>query len=153
MKFSTAFLCSLILFIALSCKMRNHNESALPQGVFGRVIVSEGNMMPGPDKKQTHQKGFPATVLIYGVATAGQAVGQGPLYTAVNRPLIAKIKTDSAGFFRCKLKPGSYSVFTLEKGKYLFASLSNEKGEIAPISIIANQFLEYNIEVNYKAVY
>lgn len=153
MKFYRFFLCLLPLFTVLSCTVRNQQAAAPEQGIKGRVTFSEGNMMPGPGKNTPGPKGVQRNVFIYAVATAADAVGEGPLYTAVNRPLVAKIKTDTAGFFQCKLKPGRYSVFTEEKDGKFFSSLSNDKGELSPAEVLSNQVLEYNILVNYGAVY
>lgn len=153
MKFYRFFLCLLPLFTVLSCTVRNQQAALPEQGIKGRVTFSEGNLMPGPGKNTPSPKGVQRNVFIYAVAAAADAVGEGPLYTAVNRPLVAKVKTDTAGFFQCKLKPGRYSVFTQEKGGRLFSSLSNDKGELSPAEVLPNQVLEYNILVNYGAVY
>jgi hypothetical protein len=153
MKFYRFFLCLLPLFTVLSCTVRNQQAAAPQQGIKGQVTFTEGNLMPGPGKNTPSPKGVQRNVFIYAVAAAADVVGEGPLYTAVNRPLVAKVKTDAAGFFQCRLKPGRYSVFTEEKDGKFFSSLSNDKGELSPVEVVSNQVLEYNILVNYAAVY
>ena len=111
--------------------------------------------MPGPDQKPVDKTGKVTrrTVYIYAVTTAAQAEGEGPLYKAIHQPLVAKVKTDEKGFFQCKLAPGVYSVFTGEDGGMFFASLSNGKGELNPVEVLAKQVTVCDIIVNHKAVY
>lgn len=153
MKFYRFFLCLLPLFTILSCTVRNQKAALPEQGIKGQVTFSEGNLMPGPGKKSPDPKGVQRNVFIYAVVTAADVVGEGPLYTAVNKPLVARVKTDPEGFFQCRLKPGKYSVFTEEKSGRLFSSLSNDKGELSLVEVVSNQVLEYNILINYAAVY
>lgn len=120
-------------------------------------------MMPGPGKNNDNPtntsankeggKRIERTVYIYAVTTGAQAEGEGPLYKAVHQPLIAKVKTDARGFYQCKLPPGTYSVFTGEENGQFFASLSNGKGELNPVEVIAGKVTVCDIVVNYKAVY
>lgn len=153
MKLYTTYLCLVIVCAFSSCKMRATKNAALKQGISGNVTVSEGNQMPGPDQPEKKHRGVVRNIFIYAVATAATVEGKGPLYSVINRPLIAKIRTDTSGSFSCALKPGTYSIFTQEENGQFFSSLSNDKGEIGPVKILPNQVLSYNIQVNYNAVY
>lgn len=152
MKFYKAFLCAAGIFAAVACTVRNTQQMDLKQGISGKVTFAEGNMMPGPGQKGS-PRAVKRTVFIYELAAAADAEGSAPLYSAVHSKLVAKVKSDSAGYYSCKLKPGRYSVLTGEEGGKLFASLSNEKGELSPAEVLPNEVLTYNIIVNYKAVY
>ena len=117
--------------------------------------------MPGPGKNNGNSisnntddgKRIQRTVYIYAVTTGAQAEGEGPLYKAIHQPLIAKVKTDAKGFFQCKLPPGTYSVFTGEENGQFFASLSNGKGELNPVEVVAGKVTVCDIVVNHKAVF
>lgn len=151
MKFNSSFLCGAILFAVAACTVRN-TPAELKEGISGQVTLAEGNMMPGPGQKES-PKGVQRTLFIYEAATAADAEGGAPLYTAVHTRLVAKVKTDTAGHYTIKLKPGRYSVLTGEEEGKLFSSLSNDKGELSPAVVLPNEVLKYNILVNYKAVY
>lgn len=115
--------------------------------------------MPGPGRKDNTGKdmgnrdGGKRIVYIYAVTTGAQAEGEGPLYKAIRRPLIAKVKTDAKGWFQCKLPPGIYSVFTGEENGQFFAGLSNGKGELNPVEVVKGKVTVCDIVVNYNAVF
>lgn len=152
MKFYKAFFCVAALFAAAACTVRNTQQADLKEGISGQVTFAEGNMMPGPGQKPAPAR-VKRTVYIYEAATAADAEGAAPLYTAVRTRLVATVKSDTAGHYSCKLKPGRYSVLTGEEDGKLFSSMSNEKGELSPAEVLPNEVLTYNILVNYKAVY
>jgi len=152
MKFYKAFLCAATLLAATACTIRNSGQTELKEGISGQVTYAEGNMMPGPGQKAS-AKGVQRTVFIYEAATAADAEGTAPLYTAVHTKLVAKVKSDTTGNFAVKLKPGRYSVLTGEEEGKLFSSLSNDKGELGPAEVLPNEVLKYHILVNYKAAY
>jgi hypothetical protein len=154
MKFYLAIFCSVITFLAFSCASRIPDQPGnIREGIKGKVSVQEGNMMPGPGRKDNNGKNIQRTVYFYAVTTGAQTEGEGPLYKAIHQPLIAKVKTDAKGFFQCKLPPGTYSVFTGEENGQFFASLSNGKGEINPVEVVAGKVSVCDIVVNYGAVY
>lgn len=153
MKFYTAFLCAAILTVVYSCSMQKNPHAAGMQGIKGNITLSEGNMMPGPDKKDGPAKGVQRTVYIYSVATVAQAQGEAPLYQSVKTKLVAKVESDSTGFYQCDLKPGRYSVVTKEKSGQFFSGLSNANNELSPVEVLENAVAVYNILINYNAVY
>lgn len=152
MKFSAIILCSAAILFMTSCMLNRNNSETITQGVTGHITFSEGNMMPGPGMANAG-KGVQRTVLIYTLAKASDATGEAPLYQSVTTKLVATVKSDSAGFYKCSLKPGKYSVFTEEEGKKIFSGLSNDKAELSPIEVQPGKVAVYDIMVNYKAVY
>ena len=153
MKFYTAFLCTVVLTVVYSCSMQKKQQAAGTQGIKGNITWIEGNLMPGPDKKDGLKKGVQRTVFIYSVATASQATGEAPLYQEVKSKLVAKVESDSTGFYQCDLKPGRYSVLTKEESGKFFSGLSNDNMELSPVEVLENAMIVYDIQINYKAVY
>jgi len=153
MKFYTAFLCAAMLTLFYSCSTQKNPQGVVTQGIKGTITLSEGNMMPGPDKKESAKKGVQRTVYIYSVATGSQAVGEAPLFKSVKSKLVAKVESDSTGFYQCNLKPGRYSVLTLEKSGQFFSGLSNANTELSPVEVLENAVAVYDIMINYNAVY
>ena len=137
-----------------SCSMKKNAAPTIQQGVSGRVLWLEGNQMPSIG---TATKTGPApvsrTVHIYQLTNNTQIEGQMPLFDAVKTKLVAKVKTDKDGYFQCPLLPGRYSIFTVEEGGKLFASLGDGDGNITPFEVKANEVTKFDININYKAAY
>jgi hypothetical protein len=152
MKFSAIILYSAVLLSFSSCTLNKNTPATVSQGISGHVTYSEGNMMPGPGMTNSG-KGVQRTIMIYSLASVAEAKGEAPLYQSVGTQLIATVKSDTAGYYKCSLKPGRYSVFTEEEGKKLFSGLSNDKAELSPVEVLPGKVAVYDIMVNYKAVY
>jgi hypothetical protein len=154
MKYTTIFLFTIFSCSLSFCSSIKDGKSAIKQGVFGRVFWIGGNQMPSPDRP-AHKSSTPAirTIYIYSMTRLDQTEGQAPLFSKINTTLIAKVKTDKNGFYQCKLKPGHYSIFTLEDDGLFFANLFNGDGQIAAFEVKASEVTTYDISVNYKAAF
>jgi len=153
MKFNLAFLCTVTLVLIFSCAPRKHSLSAMNEGLKGQVTFISGNQMPGPGVIKGQSTGVKRKVRIYALTTAADAEGTAPLFKAVHAKLLATVETDAAGFFQCRLKAGTYSVFTEEADGMLFSALSDGNGGLSPVEIQPNHITTYNIQINNQAVY
>ncbi len=134
-------------------------NSVSQQGIKGRIVWLEGNLMPtigDNTNMKTKYEGtlIQRTILIYeAVKGRDTESGSSPsFYTSVKSKLIRKIKTDESGLFKAKLNPGKYSIFVLEEAG-LFANVFDGEGFINPVTVEAGKFTDVVIKVNYKAVY
>jgi hypothetical protein len=154
MKYTRIFLFTMCCFLLSFCTTLKDGKSTIKQGVFGRVLWVEGNMMPSPDRPQA-KEGTPVvrTVYIYELTKLGDTEGEAPLFSGVKSKLIAKVATNKAGYYQCELAPGRYSIFTGEEGGQFFASLFEGDGAIASFEVKQGEVLTYPIQVNYKAAY
>jgi hypothetical protein len=154
MKYTRLFLFALLSTSLSFCNTIRDGKSTIRQGVFGKVLWLEGNFMPSPDKPKARD-GVPAlrTVYIYELTKLGNVEGDAPLFAKINKSVIAKVKTNKEGFFQCKLKPGKYSIFTLEEDGKFFANLFEGDGSIASFEVKEGQVTTYDININYKAAY
>jgi len=138
------------LFIAMSCSPKTApNEN---QGITGQVTWSAGNQMPGPDRKESGQKGIQREVLFYELTHKSQAEGQGPIYNKINSKLIRKMMTDSNGIFNVELPEGGYSVFVKEKDGY-YANSFDTHNIITPVDVVKGEMKKITININYLASY
>ncbi len=154
MKYTIIFLFALGSLSLASCLMIKDGKPSIQQGVFGRVLWLQGNVMPSPDAPSRGTgKAAERRLHIYEVTKLDQVERQAPLFTKVNTRLIATTKTNKDGYFQCKLKPGRYSIFTVEEEGKLFANLFEGNGEIAPFEVKANGVVTYHITINHKAFY
>jgi len=147
---------ALVISILFGCSL--FQKSDAPQGITGRIVWLEGNLMPTIGDKTYSNKasGIPIqrTIWIYNaVKRSDTNTGHSPLfYSEVHGKLIRKIKTDKNGFFRIKLNAGKYSVFVQEEAG-LFANVFDGEGFINPVTVETGKFTDVVIKVNYKAVY
>jgi hypothetical protein len=125
---------------------------AQKQGIKGQVFWLSGNQMPGPGTTQPPQQGIVREIHIYKVATVDDVVMDNNYYAKVNTPLVAKALSGKDGYFKVRLDPGEYSVFTLEP-KGLFANMFDVNQRINPVIVKAKKFTWITITVDYEAAY
>jgi hypothetical protein len=148
----------LILGISFLLGCTPFQKSISQQGIKGKIVWFEGNLMPTIDSKTSNNKtlGIPIqrTIWIYNAVTRSDTnTGHSSsFYSEVHGKLIKKIKTDKKGFFKANLEPGKYSIFVQEEAG-LFANVFDGEGFINPITVEAGKFTDVVIKVNYKAAY
>lgn len=154
MKYTRIFLFTMLCCSLGFCTTIKNGKSTIKEGVFGRVLWLQGNFMPSPDKPQ-QKNGTPAqrTVYIYQLTKLSDAEGEAPLFSKINKTLVAKVKTNQDGYFQCKLLPGKYSIFTLEEDGKFFANIFEGDGSIASFEVKEGKVTTYDIKVNYKAAF
>ncbi|UII24967.1 carboxypeptidase-like regulatory domain-containing protein [Fulvivirga maritima] len=124
----------------------------MEQGIQGTVTWSEGNLMPGPDKKSGTSRPVEREIYIYEATKRNQAEHEGTFYKNISTELAAKVKSDAEGNFVISLPAGKYSIFTKED-KGLFANSMDGEGHIQPVEVKPGQVTEVTININYMAVY
>jgi len=125
----------------------------ISEGITGRVLWFEGDLMPGIDKEPI--EGIPVTreIYIYAPIHTNQAeIVDYVFYQNIQTPLIKKVTSDENGNFRAKLKPGSYSLFVKEP-KGLFANRYDEYGYVNLIKVNEKEVTDIVIRIDYKAAY
>lgn len=129
----------------------------LRQGIQGKVLWLEGNLMPTiveDSQKIEADQGTPVerTVCIYQLTHQNQATLTEGFYTDINSKLIKKVATGEDGQFQVYLEPGRYSVF-VEEPQGLYANLFDGQGYIQPVTVIKDSVSQITLKVDYKAVY
>lgn len=154
MKYTKIFLLVIISFILNSCLSVKDGHYSIKQGVFGKVVWMQGNMMPSPDLPASgNGKPVQRTIKIYEHTNSSQVSGEASLFTSVKTKLIKIIKSDENGYYQAKLLPGKYSIFTLEEDGKLFANLFDGEGSITAFEVKLNEVVIFDIKINYKAHY
>lgn len=124
------------------------------QGIEGYVYRVSGNQMPSPGRKISMPKGFKTTLYIYQLANIRQVIrnGQSAFYSSINTNLVSKIETDTNGYFKIRMEPGRYSLFT-KKDKLFFANWFDKDNNIAPAEVLPGKMTKTEFIVDYDAVY
>ena len=134
-------------------ELSKHNEKkiSITEGIWGTVILREGNCMPGvvgrcfyyPVKRE---------VLVYEYTKLNETVqlSTSPFYSEVFTKLIATTISDEEGFFEIGLAPGKYSVFVKEK-LYLYSNLFDGSGGINPAIVETSVVTNHNMWINYAS--
>ena len=155
MKYTSISLLVTISFLLSSCGGIKNGKYSISQGVFGRVVWVQGNMMPSPDLPVNgNEKPAQKTIKIYEHTSFSQVNGEAPLFTNVKTKLIKTLKSDENGYYQAKLLPGKYSIFTAEEdGGKLFANSFDGEGLISAFEVKPNEVVTFDIKINYKAYY
>jgi len=137
--------------------MPEPNQQSIKQGIQGRVIWLEGNLMPGivepgDAPPQPTGKGIQRNLYIYPLVHRDSATIQNGFYADVQKKLIKKVATDESGFYSIALPPGRYSVLVEEK-QGLYAGFFDGQGNLQPVEVKPGQLSKQDIKVDYKAVY
>ena len=129
----------------------NENKISITEGIWGTVILREGDCMPGvvgrcfyyPVKRE---------VLVYEYTKLNETVqlSTSPFYSEVFTKLIATTICDEEGFFEIGLAPGKYSVFVKEK-LYLYSNLFDGSGGIYPAIVETSAVTNHNMWINYAS--
>lgn len=145
------------LLFGCSNKMKAQSSNVdIAQGIQGKVVWLEGNMMPSISDTGNvpQQKGEPVKreVHIYALTNSSEANAKQGFYNSLPTEFIKKIETDENGNFAVELEPGKYSVFVKE-AKGLWANIFDGEGNIMPVEVSEGEVTPLKIEVNYKAAY
>lgn len=139
-------------------QVSEESKDSIRQGIRGKVIWLEGNMMPTVTEdnstiKSREEKPIERTVYIYEL-TSGEQVEEieSGFYTNIETKLVKKVKTGKDGHFQAALKPGQYSLLVKEP-QGLYANLYDGKGNINPVTVKKDSVSRIIIKVDYKAVY
>jgi hypothetical protein len=125
---------------------------AQKQGIKGQVFWLSGNQMPGPGAQRPAQQGIIREIHIYKIATTNDVVIENNYYSQVKTDLVAKVVSGTDGYFKVRLPPGEYSVFTMEP-KGLFANMFDVNSRINPVIVKPKKFSWVTITVDYEAAY
>ena len=146
----SVFILALLSIITLSaCK----KEPSITQGVYGTVIERYGDWMPGSTADHG-ERPIACNVYVYEYTTLSDFGGSYFVHypiEAMPKPLVAKTKSDSKGFYEINLAPGTYSIFLIDEGK-LYARGCDDYGGINTIIINSNEKLERKLVLDH-AVY
>lgn len=132
-------------------------EANIEQGIRGQVLWLEGNFMPtigeeGDVPPRPEGKGVQRTLHIYELTNQDEATYQDGFYTDIRKELVKKVETDEQGNFSVALPAGRYSVL-VEEPPGLFAGSFDGQGNLQPVTVEADQILNIEIKVDYKAAY
>ena len=138
-----------LVSMAVSCQT-NRNPA---QGITGKVLWFEGDLMPGIDKEPVEGIPVKREIYIYKPTLPSQAEALDQVfYTEIQTELVKKTTSDAQGNFRAGLEPGKYSVFVKEP-LGLFANRFSGEGYINLVEIREQQVTGIEIRIDYMAAY
>ena len=125
----------------------------ISEGIAGKVLWFEGDLMPGIDKEPVKGKPVQRELLIYKPTTRSEttAVDQ-VFYSEIHTDLVKKARTDAKGNFKVKLVPGKYSLFVRES-QWLYASSVSGEGYINLVEVRDKALTDIEIRIDYMAAY
>lgn len=152
----TFFIFLLTAFLISCNKPMNAQEKnkVVKQGVAGRLLWLEGNLMPSIEGGGNNAAGQPVQreVHIYEATKMSEATQTENFYNNIQTKLVKVVMSEKNGFFKASLEPGQYSLFVKEP-KGLFANIFDAYGYIMPVEVIEDEVTEVTININYMAAY
>jgi len=144
----------LLIGVSLVCSSYTLCLFGKKQGIEGHVYLVTGNQMPSPDIKREPPKGVKTTLYIYELTNLQQVtrVGQAPLYSDIHTKLVKTVVTDKNGYFKVKLEPGQYSLFTKDDTLF-YANWFDGNNNIAPVEVAPKKYTTVTVKMDSKAVY
>lgn len=135
----------------IGCKGIQQNTD-MPQGISGTVLLETGNRMPSPGAPPPKPQGVKREVLIYKVVTLEEVGERGPIFKSVPGEPVASVTADEQGKFSVGLPPGTYSLFTKEE-EGLFANSFDGQGRVFAVDVIEGKYSNIKVVINYNAAY
>ncbi len=152
----TFFIFVLTAFLISCNKPMNaqENNKIVKQGIVGRLLWLEGNLMPSIEGGGNIPAGQPVQreVHIYEVTKMSEAEQHENFYSNIQTNLVKVVMSEKNGFFKTSLEPGQYSLFVKEP-KGLFANIFDAYGHIMPVEVLEDEVTEVTININYMAAY
>ncbi|WP_458925574.1 hypothetical protein [Flavitalea antarctica] len=110
--------------------------------------------MPSPDEKRAPPKGIKTSVYIYELTSPAQVVAadRPGFYKSIKSKLIKEVSTDEKGFFKVKLPPGKYSLFTKAEALY-YANIYDQFNNIYPVEVQKKKMTDVVIKQDFNAAY
>tara|TARA_R110002049_G_scaffold84517_1_gene215059 strand:- start:315 stop:713 length:399 start_codon:yes stop_codon:yes gene_type:complete len=130
---------------------------ASKQGLFGKVLWVAGNQMPMiiEEGQQDNRKGprpIEREIVVFEQTRTSDTEMENGFYKNIKTKEVARFKTDKNGQFFINLKPGVYSLFTVEEDG-LWANTFDGENRINPIEIKEDEISQITITINYDAAY
>jgi len=144
----------LMAVLLLGCStIKKQSKVQFAQGIQGQVFEQKGNQMPQKGKPFSKGVGY-ATQLYVFEPTSMQSASQisGNLFSMPSTQLIGTFTTDSLGRFKCKLKPGRYSIFVGYQNGYYAASF-NQRNELGIVQVSAGTITPIEVIITANASY
>ena len=146
----------LFLLTFLACSVaKKSNSGDIKQGIKGQITEIRGNQMPKVGVTPAKPRPVSTTLFVYEPTHISQVkpVETGsPLYTTINRNLVASVISDSLGNYQLYLPTGTYSVF-VKKGAYFFANLFDTQNNIQQVTVDSGKITSLHILINSGATY
>jgi hypothetical protein len=124
------------------------------QGIEGHIYRVQGNQMPSPDIKPSAPPPLQTTLYIYELTNRSQALpaGEASFYRLIRTKLVKTVQSDKKGHFKVRLQPGQYSLF-IKKDDLFYANISDDKDNLAPVTVSAGKYTTIDIKGDWGAVY
>jgi hypothetical protein len=164
--YQSVLVCMAVSFFA--CKSGAPNVKGLPkpiksnctniykEGVRGQVTFIEGNHMPTPDTNYTFPKKEVRRYLgVFAptpVSKTTNAAGDLTFFSDIKTKCLYLIQTDKKGCFFHPIPAGKYSIMVWEEGQW-YSNAFDGDNIINPVTVEKGKVTQFDIQINYKAVY
>lgn len=124
----------------------------LKQGIYGTVLLKQGNQMPAPGRKLSPGQPVIREIAVYQLTNVSDVKNDNGIFSAIKTASVAKTRSNAKGYFELALPVGQYSVFVVEK-EGLYANYFNGKGSISPVEVLKDSLTQKDIYISNKAIF
>lgn len=129
------------------------NNTAIKQGICGKILWKAGNMMPSPDRPVSQGRPVVRELYVYELTNMEIARPKDGFYQFIPTKLIGKVVSNEQGEFCINLSEGQYSLFVKEDTKGFYANSFDTFGNIYPVTVEKGKVSQITFVIDYKAVY
>lgn len=134
----------------------NSGRVTIEQGVWGDVLLWEGNHMPTTDGSSSGTiTPVEREVVIYKAVTDNEVEHSGhvySLYKKINGELVTTVESDDRGFYQVALPPGDYSIFSKEEDSLYFGGMASNQ-YLMHATVREGAVTKFQIDINHKAAF
>lgn len=130
---------------------RNEASVTISQGVWGDVWFWQGDFMPVCP--QGTVLAVSREVVVFEQVATGDIFppgDSGTFFDEIPTDEIARVESNTRGFFQIELPPGDYSVFVVEGDRY-YANSFDGDGNILPFTVAADSVSDVLINITYMS--
>lgn len=124
----------------------------MKQGIYGTVLLKQGNQMPAPGRKLSPGQPVIREIVVYRLTNINDVKNTEGIFSAIKTALVARTRSNAKGYFELALPVGQYSVFVVEK-EGLYANYFNGKGSINPVEVLKDSLISKDIIISNKAAF
>jgi hypothetical protein len=117
---------------------------SIHRGIWGRVVLSEGDCMPGPDQSNCRREGSSRRVYVLEpVKSQDMDIAR----LKIPGVVVADTISDADGFYEVEVPPGVYSVFVDERGEKYCNFFNGPPDRVCQVEVKDTPAL-FNIDVD-----
>lgn len=121
-------------------------QPTVAQGVYGHVVLWEGNCMPAMNPRACRASFVSREVTVRELTAASAMDGT---HLREGTGLVATARSGTDGFFEVSLPDGAYSLFVEDEGRE-YCNRFDGRGNVCPVTV-SGDVVRFDLEINHAS--